>query len=607
MADDSGEANDGERASRTSGGPDEGADQPSTTDGSGEPDEDEWIWKSIRSGWDDGSESMADLAWLETKRSVGDDVVEYFETTEIDWPGVETPAEAFLRERFFDFSYLAGAAEVEQYWVQRPFAYVSVLYDAGSRTHYYWVSEPLLDDSEEYVRRDLETYVRDVLDTSKIRNSDSAALEREIRRIVADFADEIPAGSLHKIVYYLRREFTGYGRIDPLMRDDRIEDISCDGSDVPVFVYHRQYNDLPTNLVFEGEALDSFVRWLAQQTGHSISFSDPVVSATLPRGDRLQLILGGDISVRGSTFTIRRFQEIPFTPVELIGLNTFSVMEIAYLWLCIEHQKSTIFVGPTASGKTTSMNAVSLFIRPYAKVVTIERTRELSIPHDNWVSTVTRERRQGTAGNDVTVYDLLHSSLHQRPEYIVIGEIRTEPEVLQTFLQSVFTGHAGYTTFHARDIEETLGRFRSEPFNAEDQMISSVDIVSVQRQVYLDEERHRRAIRIAELSQDEDGAISTTEAFEWEPSTDTHRVREDLFELPALREIAEEHGWSETQLLEELNRRRDFLEYLVRNDVTEYRDVWASIFAFHRDRESVIEEVAGGTFDPTSITLDYYD
>lgn len=569
---------------------------------------DGWVWGPSS---EDGSSVVpidrAEADDRPAESGVIDDVIEYYASTPIDWDGVDPPADPFVRDRFFDFGYLTDAEELERYWVHKPYAYISILHDVESRTDYYHIAEPVLTEAEAYIKNDLASVVRDSVELDDVDQDNAEEFQARIRRAVADHAGGIVEdGSLHKITYYLLRDFIGYSRIDPIMLDDQVEDISCDGHNLPVFVYHRDYRDLPTNLEFEPQELDSFIRWLAQRTGRPISFSNPVVSGTLPRGDRAQLMLGSDISYRGSNFTIRRYQKIPFTPIDLVRLNTFSVMEMALIWLCIEHQKSMAFVGPTASGKTTSMNAASLFIRPYSKVVTIERTRELSIPHDNWVSTVTREFEQQGGSRDVTMSDLLHSALHQRPEYILIGEIRTEVQVLQTFLQSVFTGHAGYTTFHARDVDETIARFRGQPFDADDQMIASIDFISVQRQVYLDEERFRRNIRIAELSHT-DGRIETTDVFEWDPETDTHRQRADFYDLRTLREIADEHGWNEVDLLDELDRRREFLDYLVRQGITDHRNVWAAVFAFSRDREAVMSRIREGTFDPTSIKINHYD
>ncbi|MFB6205120.1 MAG: type II/IV secretion system ATPase subunit, partial [Haloglomus sp.] len=286
------------------------------------------------------------------------------------------PDDAFVEESFFDFSYLEGYQEVHRRWVNEPFAYVSILYDAERNEYQYHVVEPTLDQFEQYVRADLITLLRNELIYMDFESGNrDGVFMQQARDLVDEHAATVNDGTLHKVAYYLRRDFLGFGPIDPIMRDPGIEDISCDGSNVPVYVYHREYRDLPSNVAFGERKLNSFVVQLAQRAGRSVSVASPLVDASLPDGSRLQLTLGGDISTRGANFTIRKFADVPYTPVDLIEWNTFSVEEMAYFWLAIENNKSLLFAGGTGSGKTTSMNAVSFFIPQHSKVVTIEDTR----------------------------------------------------------------------------------------------------------------------------------------------------------------------------------------------------------------------------------------
>ncbi len=533
-----------------------------------------------------------------------DDVVEetlqhLVESHEFD----ETPDPSFVAERFFDWSYLEDEL-VERYWLNPPYAYTSVMYHEDSSTRYYHLSEPVLDDTEAYVLEDMREIVKDELLDESYTEDEREGFESRVVDVVEDYAAALPPGSRHKIAYHVSRDFRGYGAIDAVLRDERVEDISADGADVPVFVYHGEYRDLPSNVQLDGRELDGLVRRLAQRAGRMISYSDPIVSATLPGNHRVQLTLGSDVAPRGSNFTVRLFTEIPFTPVDLVRNNTFSLEQMAFIWLCIEHRQSILFVGPTASGKTTSMNAVSLFIEPYAKVVTIEDTRELSMPHDNWVAGLTRG--SGDEPHDITMNDLLGAALHQRPEYILVGEIRNQPEVLWTFLQSVFTGHSGSTTFHATDVEEALNRFRAEPFNLPESMIAALDLVSIQRQVKIGNERRRRCTRVAELVHDEDSEqVEIGDLFQRDPDTDQH-VGLNYMESEVLADLAEDLGWNDVDVVEELERRRSFLEHLIRNDVHDYRDVWAALFAYRRDRKAVEEAIAEGSFNPSEIDIDHY-
>ena len=188
-----------------------------------------------------------------------------------------------------------------------------------------------------------------------------------------------------RILYYLERDFIGYGVIEVPMTDVDVEDISCDGQGIPLYIYHRKYGSIRSNLKFETAAqLDDFVVWIAQRSGKHISAASPVLDATIPDGSRLQATLGRHVTKHGSTFTVRRFRDNPFTPVDLLKFRTMSPEMMAYLWIAIEHGQSMMVCGGTASGKTTTLNATLLFIPPQMKIVSIEDTRELNLPHDNW-------------------------------------------------------------------------------------------------------------------------------------------------------------------------------------------------------------------------------
>ena len=174
------------------------------------------------------------------------------------------------------------------------------------------------------------------------------------------------------------------------MKDPLLEDISCDGAKIPLFLYHRKYRNIKTNISFESDILNSLAITLAQRSGKHISTGSPMLDATLPDGSRLQLTLGTEVTTRGTSFTIRKFREEPYSPIELLDYGTFNIDALVYFWLAIENNKSLLFIGGTASGKTTSLNAVSMFIPPVAKIVSIEDTREITLHHENWIASVTR-------------------------------------------------------------------------------------------------------------------------------------------------------------------------------------------------------------------------
>ncbi|WP_455448695.1 type II/IV secretion system ATPase subunit [Natrinema thermotolerans] len=514
------------------------------------------------------------------------------------------PSDAFIDEEFFDFGYLEDYEEVERYWVNRPYAYVTVLYDEATNTNRYHVVEPDLDEFEEYVREDLIRSLRsDLLYKEFDGEIDRAAtFDEEVPRVMREHAATVGDGSLHQLLYYLRRDFVSYGKIDPIMRDRGVEDVSCDGADRPVFVYHHGYRDLRTNLSFSDERLSAYVVRLAQRAGKHLSVADPLVDAALPDGSRVQLTLGGEVTTGGPNFTVRKFAEVPFTPVDLVNWGTFSLEEMAYLWLAVENNASVLFAGGTGSGKTTSLNAVSMFVPPESKVVSIEDTPELTLPHDNWIQSVTREGVTAGGRGSVSMFDLLQAALRQRPEYLVIGEIRTETDVALTFFQSIATGHTAYTTFHADSVRGLLSRLQNEPLNVPTGMIGNLDIVSIQRQTTQEGKRVRRNRRLVEFSHhDEQGdAVDPHEVFRYEPAADGFEQSADS---RVLERIADQRGWSHGRIERELERREAVLEYLLDEEITDYERVARVIQGFIRDPEYVLEEVRAGDLDPETIAV----
>ena len=322
---------------------------------------------------------------------------------------------------------------VETYAVMEPYSYVRITYDKDISEYFLEVLEPRLEqDEERLLAAAKETmgralrYEWDEPNASDkrdhlLRNFDSFARSRGYM---------ISPLSRKRIGYYILRDFIGYGKTDVLMRDGNIEDISCDGVGVPLFVYHRKYGSMKTGLVFnDEEELNSYVVALGQKCGRQISVANPILDGTSPEGHRVQATYAREVTTRGSTFTVRRFRDHPFTPVDLIKNGTASPEMMAYFWLGVEFGSSTMVCGGTASGKTSTLNSIALFIPPGSKIVSMEDTREINLPHENWVPSTTRsgvgERGpKGKAPGEIDMYDLMRASLRQRPDYIIVGEVR---------------------------------------------------------------------------------------------------------------------------------------------------------------------------------------
>jgi len=483
--------------------------------------------------------------------------------------------------------------EIRRYWLNAPFAYVILSYDDEENNHQYEVVEPGLTDDELDLLDRLFDDVRDpLLYRDDVSEDPTGALREELRRRLEEYGVDATTETFYRLFYYLHRTFLGYGKLDPIMHDRHVEDISCDGTDLPVFVYHEEYTDVETNVVFGDDELDDFVVQLAQRSGRHASVSEPVVSTTLPDGSRIELALGEEVTPRGSAFTIRKYADEPFTPVDLMEYGTFDARMLAFLWLAIENNKSLIFAGGTAAGKTTSMNAVSMFIPPRSKVVTIEDTRELSLYHENWLSSVTRERM---GDGDISMYDLLRSSLRHRPEYIIVGEVRGEEAI--TLFQAMNTGHTTFSTMHADSVQTVINRLENEPINVPRPMVQSLDLLSVQVLTRADGERVRRTKTVSEIEgiDQRTGELDYSNTYEWDGTGDSfERNNSEL-----LDEIRDEQGWSQGDLRRELRNRRRFLRYLHDEGVDDYRRFTAMINKYYADPEEVVELVddAGVTAD----------
>jgi len=377
-----------------------------------------------------------------------------------------------------------------------------------------------------------------------------------------------------KIYYHLFRDFLGYNKIDILMRDDGIEDISCDGHKLPIFIYHKKYDAIRTNVKFDEEKeLNNFVVRLAQISGKQISIYSPIVDGKLPDGSRLQTTLARTVT-KPSTFTIRKFKEKPLTPIDLIGFQSISLDMAAYFWLVIEKGASILFCGGTASGKTTTLNALSLFIPEQHKIVTIEDTREISLPHKNWIAGTTRQGFSTTdekTGKDIDMFDLIRAALRQRPKVVMVGEVRGR-EAYSLF-QAMATGHTSYATVHASDIHTLIQRLESPPINLPRALLTSLDIIVFQNAVDISGKTVRRTTSITEIVKlDSDtNQLIFMEPYRWISKTD------DRFESTGtskiLNNIRLQNDWTEEQLEKELEDRKLILRWMKEKNIRNYIEI----------------------------------
>jgi flagellar protein FlaI len=394
-----------------------------------------------------------------------------------------------------------------------------------------------------------------------------------------------------KIFYHLFREYLGYGKIDIIMQDEGIEDISCDGHHVPVFIYHKKYDAISTNVKFNDEKeLNSFVVRLAQICGKQISIYSPIVDGKLPDGSRLQTTLAETVT-KGSTFTIRKFKENPLTPVDLIGFKSLSIDMAAYFWMAIERGASILFCGGTASGKTTALNALSLFIPSQSKIVTIEDTREINLPHKNWIAGTTRQGfsvSDEKTGKDIDMFDLIRAALRQRPKVIMVGEVRGK-EAYSLF-QAMATGHTSYATVHASDIHTLIQRLENPPISLPRALLTSLDVIVFQNAVDIAGKTVRRMTSVTEIVKlDPDtNQLIFMEPFRWVSKTD------DRFDCSGsskiLNTIRIQNDWNDDQLKKELDNRKLILNWMMKKNIRDYKVVGDIVSNYMKNSEELLRK-----------------
>ena len=467
--------------------------------------------------------------------------------------------------------------ELDFYALHEPFAFVEILREKDSLDKCYFLVEIGLTDEEKKILGFIQDTMAWVdFDTAELEEKgDDKYLTGILDQVVEEYNIKIKEESKQKIIYYIGKSALGLGKIDPVMADPNIEDISCDGAGVSIFLYHRQYGSLKSNIKFDDEEeLSSFVFRLAQKCGKHISIAEPMLDATMPDGSRIQMTLSDEITAKGSTFTIRKFREDPFSPPDLVEFNTMSSEMVAYMWLAVENGINTLFAGGTASGKTTALNALSLFIPRESKIVSIEETREINLPHPNWIPGVSRsgfgEIVADKMVGEIDMYDLMKAALRQRPEYILVGEIRgREAYVL---FQAMATGHATYSTVHADSAQSLIHRLEGKPIEIPRVMLQSLDVVSLHIITRVKNKRTRRCKQIIEIIDIDPTTkeILTNEAFRWDPVEDSFIYSGKSYVLERIRA---DKDMSREEMTDELRKRKEIIEWMNNTNIRAFRDV----------------------------------
>lgn len=483
------------------------------------------------------------------------------------------------------------------YKITYPYTFARILFDTKNFEYYYEAIEPPLSSKLSSI---LSVVYSSLNQTLKFEWYLRTQVEKEqyltesVKKFLESRMINVSEIDMERIFYYVKRDFIKYQKIDPLINDENVEDISCDGVNIPIYVYHRVYGSIKTNIIFKDDnELNSFIVYIGQKCMKQISVSDPILDGTTPEGHRVQATYSREVTTRGGTFTIRRFKEKPFTPTDLIKFGTASPEMVAYLWLGVELGESMIVIGGPASGKTSTLNSIAIFIPPASKIVSIEDTREINLPHQNWIPGTTRsgvgeKSMAGKASGEIDMYDLVRAALRQRPRYIIVGEVRGKETY--TMFQAMATGHTTYSTMHAESVKAMVNRLENPPIGTPRILMTALNNVIIQTQVKVKDELVRRIKEIVEIVgfEPETNELITNVVFEWDPKKDRFIFKGHSYLFDKIINLK---NWTHDEMDKEFERRINVIKYLDQKNITDFRDIWKIITNYYRDPKETMDMI----------------
>ena len=472
-----------------------------------------------------------------------------------------------------------------------PFASVHIYWEPKISELIYEVEEPVLSEQEAKYREDITNAMRDMInfDTIIEKNEDSLMeyIDRIFKLLATELRFNISYDSYKKIFYYLCRDFAGYNEVDPMLRDFYIEDIECNGVNSPIYIIHRFYGNIQTNVMFnDSDKMASFVEKIAQKCGKYISYANPILDGSLPDGSRVNATYTKDITSRGPTFTIRKFTKIPWTPIKLLSFGTLSPEMLAYLWILVQHKMNFLIVGGTASGKTTLLNALAFFIPPEERVVSIEDTRELNLPRENWLPSVARSATGVGNMGEISLFTLLKSSFRQNPDYVIVGEVRGKEAYV--LFQGMASGHSSISTFHAESVDTVIKRLETPPIELSPTLMNVLDCVCIMTHAIVNKQETRKLKEIVEIiNVTDDGVAVTNTPFVWNPANDQFYFKKNskIFE-----KITRRYGMDISELEREFKRRTQIIYKLYQQSIFDFQKVQKIINEYYKNPEKVLKE-----------------
>ncbi|MGC9171056.1 MAG: type II/IV secretion system ATPase subunit [Thermoproteus sp.] len=457
----------------------------------------------------------------------------------------------------------------------------------------YRAAEPPLSEEERAQLARLKNAIQNVGDVKDgvlrlTREGRREYLEELVRRASEEFKLRLDERTRGKMMYYLTRDLLGYGPLDPLFRDPYIEDIHMDGPGLPIYVWHSRWESLRTELVLSPAEADAYAQKFSAVVGKPVSYADPILEGMLPEGFRIELVIP-PASPRGPSFVVRKFFVEPITLVDLVRMGTISTAAVAYLWLMLDYGRNIIIVGPTGAGKTTLLNALLYMVRPDAKILTIEDTREINLVHDHWQALLTRPSRS-EAVRDVSAFDLLTVAMRSRPDYVVVGEVRGEEAYV--LFQAFGSGHAGATTIHAETVEDAVRRLLSRPMNVPPMLLGLAHVFVRIARIKVGDQVARRVVEIVEnlgLARGRRPRLHTV--FRWSPERDALEQVDDSRHFEA---ISRTRFVSMDYLRREYERRMRLVELMAKQGFTSPYVVARVFSLYAMDPDGALKAVEEG-------------
>ena len=468
------------------------------------------------------------------------------------------------------------------YPIVEPFSYARIYFDRSTYDLIYEIIEPELTENEEKIYRNIISYIEKLLyiKLSEINNLNDAInyLQRLYDFVLNDLGIKLGQSSYERIFYYIFRDLYGYNKVDSLLRDPLIEDIECSGPNYPIFIVHRYFGNLKTNIILNDKEIRDLIEKFALRAGKHISYAEPILDATLPDGSRLNATYSQEITTNGPTFTIRKFREIPWTPIELIRLGSATPEIFAYLWLAVEFRKNIIIIGGTASGKTTMLNAISMFIPPNARIVSIEDTREIKLYHPNWIPSVVKY--SSDKNREIDMFELLRMSFRQRPDYVIVGEVRGEEAYVM--FQGMASGHSSLSTMHAESTRSLISRLTTPPINLSPTLIELLNVVVIMQHDNFLGTNLRRIKEVNEIINYNRFNIS----YKWNP------FKREYLENPKkylFRLIENDYGIKYKEIYEEYVTRVKLLYKLSELNISDFQTFSKIVQMYYYNKENVLK------------------